>query len=69
MKLQEKMDWFWSLGTLPGTIFDDLDDRRVGQSWESCRRRFSRLRTGTRKHSGKLLEWQRDHRLSPSKDV
>ena len=28
MTLSEKIRWFWLTGVLPGTLFDDLDDRK-----------------------------------------
>ena len=29
MTPQEKMKWFWATGALPGTVFDDLNDREA----------------------------------------
>ena len=29
MTPKEEMHWFWATGVLPGTMFDDLDDRRA----------------------------------------
>jgi hypothetical protein len=63
VKPREKMDWFWTTGTLPGSILDDLNDRRVEQSLESCRQGSTHLRTGTLEHPGKVSEQQRDHSL------
>ena len=27
MTLQEKLDYFWAVGEVPGSIFDDISDR------------------------------------------
>jgi hypothetical protein len=50
MKPQEKMNWFWATGVLPGTIFDDFGDTR-----ERRAERWSRLwRRIGRRHAGRL---------------
>jgi hypothetical protein len=64
VKLQEKIDWFWSTGTLPGSIFGDWNDGRAAQQRDSCRRQIAYLRTGTRKRPEEMSEQQADHRLS-----
>lgn len=44
MKPQEKMDWFWVTGVLPGTIFDDFGDHKTDKeaTWSRLRRLFAR---------------------------
>ena len=37
MTPQEKINWFWATGVLPGTIFDDWDDNGHRQSKTSGR--------------------------------
>ena len=49
MTPQEKLDWFWAVGELPGTIFDDLNDRKPKLPWHLCRRHTKRLRLGSQK--------------------
>ena len=39
MKPQEKMNWFWATGVLPGTIFDDFDDKKPRENWRWRRAR------------------------------
>jgi hypothetical protein len=48
MKPQDKMDWFWATGVLPGTIFDDLDDRKAARAgrWARVRSQIRRLNAG-----------------------
>ena len=31
MKPEEKMHWFWVTGALPGSMFDDWNDRKAKQ--------------------------------------
>ena len=38
MTPQEKLDWFWSMGRLPGSVFDDLNAQKP-QVPEQPRRR------------------------------
>ncbi len=42
MTPQEKINWFWSTGVLPGTIFDDWGDQK--REPVNARRRISLLR-------------------------
>jgi hypothetical protein len=49
MTLQEKLDWFWAVGELPGTIFDDLNDRKPEMREQPRRQRVKRLRLSSRK--------------------
>jgi hypothetical protein len=44
MKPREKINWFWATGILPGTMFDDLNDREIRQLEEPRRRRTRQLR-------------------------
>ena len=55
MTLQEKLKLFWSCGILPGTISDDLNDRRIWQVTQSHRQRMSWLRLLSCELQGKLL--------------
>jgi hypothetical protein len=54
MTLQGKLKLFWSCGTLPGTISDDLNDRSIWQVTQSRRQRMSWLR---------LLSWELQGKL------
>ena len=56
MTPQEKLDCFWSIGELPGTIFDDLNDRKPKAPVRPSRRRARRLRLGSRKRHEEALE-------------
>ena len=49
MTPQEKLRYFWSLGELPGTIFDDLNDRKPKVPEQPRRRQTKRLQLGSRK--------------------
>ncbi len=49
MTPQERLDWFWATGELPGTIFDDLNDRKRKVPGQPRRRHAKRLRLGSRK--------------------
>jgi hypothetical protein len=48
MKPQEKMDWFWATGVLPGTLFDDMDDQKARKPgrWSRIRNRIRRPHAG-----------------------
>jgi len=37
MTPQEKMKWFWAIGAMPGSIFDDLNDRKGKRAVPPCR--------------------------------
>jgi hypothetical protein len=55
---KEKLYWFWSTGVLPGSMFDDLDDRKAKWS-EQPPRPVNRLllylkRQGRRRHRTRL---------------
>lgn len=49
MELQEKMNMFWATGVLPGSVFDDLNDRKIRPHAGPYRHRSSYLRSGVRK--------------------
>jgi hypothetical protein len=49
MTPQEKLPYFWPLGELPGTIFDDLNDRKPKVPEQPRRRQTKRLQLGSRK--------------------
>jgi len=49
MTPQEKLDWFWALGELPGSVFDDLNDRKREMPGLPRRQQAKRLRPGSRK--------------------
>ncbi len=49
MTPQERLDYFWSTGELPGTIFDDLNDRKQKVPGRPRRRQVKWLRRGPRK--------------------
>jgi hypothetical protein len=49
MKPQEKMSWFWATGVLPGTLFDDIDDKKARVTWRERRTRVD----ADRRHSGR----------------
>jgi hypothetical protein len=42
MTPQEKMRWFWTMGEVPGTIFDDLNDRKPQVPGQPKRRQAKR---------------------------
>ena len=44
MKPKEKLDFFWATGVLPGTMFDDLNDRASREPAVPRRRRMNWLR-------------------------
>ncbi len=46
MTPQEKLRFFWTIGTLPGTMFDDFDDteRRIHPVATPRRRRINWLK-------------------------
>jgi hypothetical protein len=46
---QQKIRWFWAIGELPGTIFDDLNDRKPKVPEQPRRQQARRLRLGSRK--------------------
>ena len=48
MKPQEKMSWFWATGVLPGTLFDDLNDKQPSSPWRwrRARNQDSRRKAG-----------------------
>ena len=56
MTPQEKIRWFWSIGELPGTTFDDLNDRKPKVPEQPRRRQAKRLQLGSRKRHGKAWE-------------
>jgi hypothetical protein len=56
MTPQEKIRWFWSIGELPGTIFDDLNDREPQMPDQPRRRHAKRLQLGSRKRPEEALE-------------
>jgi hypothetical protein len=41
MTPQEKLEWFWTFGQVPGTIFDDYNDR-TSMKPQAPRRRYTR---------------------------
>jgi hypothetical protein len=49
MTLREKLEWFWAVGELPGTIFDDLNDRKPEVRGQPRRQNGKRMRLGSRK--------------------
>jgi len=66
MTPQEKLHWFWTLGTVPGSIFDDLNDLHPMRTRGPDRRHARRLKYGSQKPSpsspsGMLRTW-RDNR-------
>jgi len=56
MTPQEKIRWFWSTGELPGTIFDDLNDRKPKVPEQPRRRHARWLQLGSRKRHEEALE-------------
>lgn len=44
MTPQEKIKWFWATGVLPGTMFDDWDEKKRTPQNKSLRRQVSWLR-------------------------
>ncbi|MFZ5916900.1 MAG: hypothetical protein ACOYZ7_08210 [Chloroflexota bacterium] len=44
MKPKEKIEFFWATGVLPGTIFEDLNDRFLHEPKMPRRRRANWLR-------------------------
>jgi hypothetical protein len=52
MSVQEKMNWFWSTGVLPGSVFGDVDDRQAQRP--APRRRSNYLRSVMRKLRSKV---------------
>jgi len=39
MTPQEKMDWFWATGVVPGSIFDDWNDQKAKRPGQRRRQR------------------------------
>ena len=56
MTPQEKMNWFWTIGEVPGTIFDDLNDRKPQVLGQPRCRQAKRLQLGSRKRHKEALE-------------
>jgi hypothetical protein len=56
MKLQEKMNSFWSLGELPGRSFDDVHGDNPNLPAWSRRRRAGSLRVGSRERREEAIE-------------
>ena len=56
MTPQEKIGWFWSIGELPGTMFDDLNDRKPQRPDQPRRRQTNRLQPRSRKRPEEALE-------------
>jgi len=44
MSPQEKIRFFWATGVLPGTMFDDLSEKKIAQPAQRRRKRFNWLR-------------------------
>lgn len=44
MTPQEKIDFFWASGILPGTLFDDMNDQHRKDSTQPQRRRVHWIR-------------------------
>ena len=56
MTPQEKIRSFWAIGKLPGTMFDDLNDRKPKVPEQPRRRHAKRPQLGSRKRQEEALE-------------
>jgi len=56
MTLQEKMNWFWTIGEVPSTIFDDLNDQKPKVLGRPRRRQVKRLQPSSWKQHEEPLK-------------
>ena len=56
MTPQEKIGWFWSIGELPGTMFDEVDERKKKVSEQARGQQAKRAQPRSRKRPKKALE-------------
>lgn len=61
MTLQEKLDYFWSVGEVPGSIFDDMNDRYRQEAQQSRYRRGRGLHLVALKEIKEALGFRAEH--------
>ena len=53
---QEKIRWFWSTGELPGTMFDEVDERKKKVSEQARSQQAKQLQPRSPKRPEETLE-------------